>query len=234
MQTSYINLSESSRGRNLHQLSEFLAWRIKRWTWGMIQRSDENGNCAGTLQTSWAPFRGLWTGTGFCARKFESSGRCLFGVGLRVLMGERVQTSTRTFKTLTLLWWDYSEGGSKWQACCLNFDRRKKVVKISRKFLYKEVHVTFWRPFCLDQHSNNLTHILTTPQNSLSCVTDLFLRSRDKCFHDLKLFRCCNVEYQRSTLATRHDRLHITPPIPEYVIFYAEAKLLQLNVATLG
>jgi hypothetical protein len=36
-----------------------------------------------------------------------------------------------------------SEGGSKWQACCLNFDRGKKIVKISREFFYKEVHVTF-------------------------------------------------------------------------------------------
>jgi hypothetical protein len=37
--------------------------------------------------------------------------------------------------TVTLLWWDYSEAGSKWQACYLNFDRRKKVVKISRDIL---------------------------------------------------------------------------------------------------
>ena len=65
-----------------------------------------------------------------------------------------------------LLWWDYSEGGSKCQAHCLNFDRWKIVVKISREFPYKEIHVTFWRSFCLDQNSNILTRILTPPQNS--------------------------------------------------------------------
>jgi hypothetical protein len=42
-------------------------------------------------------------------------------------------------KLNTLLWWDYSEGGSKWQARCLNFDRRKKVVKISRGFPYNAI-----------------------------------------------------------------------------------------------
>jgi hypothetical protein len=43
------------------------------------------------------------------------------------------------FKTpverLALLWWDYSEGWSKWQVRCLNFDRPKKVVKMSRDIL---------------------------------------------------------------------------------------------------
>ena len=68
--------------------------------------------------------------------------------------------------SITLLWWDYSEGGSKCQAHCLNFDWHKIVAKISRESPYKEIHVTFWRPCCLDQNSNNLTRILTPPQNS--------------------------------------------------------------------
>ena len=57
-------------------------------------------------------------------------------------------------------------GGSKCQAHCLNFDRWKIVIKISHEFLYKEIHMTFWRSFCLDQNSNILTRILTLPQNS--------------------------------------------------------------------
>ena len=47
------------------------------------------------------------------------------------------------FKAVSLLWWDYSEGGSKCQAHCLNFDRCKIVVKISCEFPYKEIHVIF-------------------------------------------------------------------------------------------
>ena len=56
--------------------------------------------------------------------------------------------------------------GSKYQPYCLNFGWRKIVLKISRELPYEEIHVTFWRPFCLDRNSNNLTHILTPPQNS--------------------------------------------------------------------
>jgi hypothetical protein len=41
---------------------------------------------------------------------------------------------------LSLLWWDYLEGGSKFKAHCLNFAR---VVKMPGLFPYKEVHVTF-------------------------------------------------------------------------------------------
>ena len=61
----------------------------------------------------------------------------------------------------SLLWWDYSEGGSKYGSGCLNFDRGKKVVKISRELPYKEIHVVFWRLFCVSQNSNNLPDILT-------------------------------------------------------------------------
>ena len=34
----------------------------------------------------------------------------------------------------------------------------------------------FWRPFCLDQNSNNLTYILTPPQNSPSTAVGVALR----------------------------------------------------------
>jgi len=43
----------------------------------------------------------------------------------------------------TLLWWDYSEGGSKYGSGCLNFDQGKKVIKMSREVPYKEIHVIF-------------------------------------------------------------------------------------------
>ena len=57
--------------------------------------------------------------------------------------GRKQRCAEETGPGVTLLWWDYSEGGSKCQAHCLNFDRGKIVVKISREFPYKEVHVTF-------------------------------------------------------------------------------------------
>jgi hypothetical protein len=59
------------------------------------------------------------------------------------------------------LWWDYSEGWSKYESSCLNFDLGKKVVKMSCELPYKEIHMIFWQLFCVGQNSNNMPAILT-------------------------------------------------------------------------
>jgi len=41
---------------------------------------------------------------------------------------------------IALLWWDYSQGGSKYGS---DFDQGKKVIKMSREFPYKEIHMIF-------------------------------------------------------------------------------------------
>jgi hypothetical protein len=66
----------------------------------------------------------------------------------------------------TQLWWDYSEGWSKCESSCLNFDLGKKVIKMSRELPYKEIHVIFWQLFCVGQNANNMPAILTPLQNS--------------------------------------------------------------------
>jgi hypothetical protein len=56
---------------------------------------------------------------------------------LKTLKTKQVQVS---LENDTLLWWDYSEWGSR----CLT-----DAVKVSREFPYKGIHVSFWRPFAL-------------------------------------------------------------------------------------
>jgi len=116
----------------------------------------------------------------------------------------RSETFQQPFKSdrflLSLLWWDYSEGGSKYGSGCLNFDQGKKVVKMSREFLYKEIHVIFWRLFCVSQNSNNVPDILTPPQNSpTTAVLDMhncsvLLHSRHPRFL-ANLFKLCSKRY---------------------------------------
>jgi hypothetical protein len=51
-------------------------------------------------------------------------------------------TCGKSVKSETQLWWDYSEGWSKCESSCLNFDLGKKV-KMSRVLPYKVIHVIF-------------------------------------------------------------------------------------------
>ena len=71
--------------------------------------------------------------------RFEGHSPTLYTTPLHFL-NATLYNSFFSFST-TLLWWDYSEGGSKYGSGCLNFDQDIVIVKMSREFLYKVIHV---------------------------------------------------------------------------------------------
>jgi len=91
--------------------------------------------------------------------------------------------------------------GDEPRSGCLNFDQGKKVVKMSREFLYKEIHVIFWRLFCVSQNSNNVPDILTPPQNSPTTAVYLDMHNCSVILHSrhprclANLFKLCSKRY---------------------------------------
>jgi hypothetical protein len=59
------------------------------------------------------------------------------------VLGDKLHKQYKKEIWLSQLWWHYSEGWSKCEASCLNFDQGKKVVKMSREVPYKGIHVIF-------------------------------------------------------------------------------------------
>jgi hypothetical protein len=87
-------------------------------------------------------------------------------ISMSMIVHGLARLRTTDINTSTLLWWDYSEGGSKYGSGCLNFDQSKIVAKMSCELPHKKIHMIFWQLFCVSQNSNNVPDILIPPQNS--------------------------------------------------------------------